>query len=84
MEATQGTSMYKCSAPDCRYVATVITNNHCEEEHAMSKNEIIAKYGKFEYVRNQSTYHNKEIYYHSGLEMKSKHDNQKFMYRFYK
>lgn len=39
--------MQKCSYPDCNYVAEMITNNHCQITHGVSKKEVLKAHGSF-------------------------------------
>lgn len=38
-------TMQKCSFPDCDHLGDIITNFHCEDNHGMTKNEVIHTYG---------------------------------------
>lgn len=39
--------MYKCPHPECAFVAYhMITNNHCQTEHGMSRKLLVEKYGQ--------------------------------------
>lgn len=46
--------MFRCSVPDCGYVAEAITNHHCQQVHGRTKKEIVKMYGLPEYVRYDS------------------------------
>lgn len=39
--------MQKCSHPNCNYLASyIITNNHCINEHNLSKSEVVSQFGE--------------------------------------
>lgn len=42
----------KCPYPDCIHTGELLTSNHCETVHGISKKEIELKYGKAELVRS--------------------------------
>jgi hypothetical protein len=42
----------KCTYPNCIHTGELLTNNHCESVHGMSKKELERKHGKAELVRS--------------------------------
>jgi hypothetical protein len=39
--------MFKCPVPGCDHVISdMLTNNHCETAHGMSKEQVLKKYGE--------------------------------------
>lgn len=65
------TNQYKCPFPGCNHTFLILTNNHCEKAHGMTRKQVERKYGRpipldidpKKYRKNMARYKASSVYY---------------------
>lgn len=42
----------KCPVPDCNHSGELLTNNHCEAAHGMTRKDLVREYGEANVIKN--------------------------------
>jgi hypothetical protein len=60
--------MFKCPVPDCDHlISDVLTHNHCEGAHGMSKDKVIRKYGEPKKLKTDGIAYKKNLAMHQAI-----------------
>jgi hypothetical protein len=60
--------MFKCPFPKCDHIISdVLTHNHCEKAHGMSKDKVLKKYGEPKLLRINGEAYRKNLAMHQVI-----------------